>query len=116
MPTSAQQTERVLSILRDLPSSKVNEVIDFAEYLKAKTRKTKPLKQSTTDLPLYHMGAVEPEDAAQKHDSWVRGIVEAALTVANDPETEFIPHEAVKARWVEKKKTLLERTAKGHLP
>ena len=115
MSTSVQMTERVLSILRELPPSKVNEVIDFAEYLKAKTRKTKSIKQSTTELPLYHMGAVEPDDVALKHGRWVRGIVEAALTVANDPETEFIPHEAVKARWVEKKKTLLERTAKGHL-
>jgi hypothetical protein len=47
-----------------------------------------------------------PSDVAQKHDQWVRGIVEAALVVANDPATECIPHETVKARWNAKKNVL----------
>ncbi len=59
MPSIAHKTERVLNLLRELPPAKVNEVIDFAEYLKAKTLKTKPCKQSTPELPLYHMGAVD---------------------------------------------------------
>lgn len=59
MSSLAYKTERVLNILRELPSAKVNEVIDFAEYLKSKTHKTKSHKQSTTELPLYHMGAID---------------------------------------------------------
>jgi hypothetical protein len=59
MPSLAHKTERVLNLLRELPPGKINEVIDFAEYLKSKTIKAKPHKQSTTELPLYHMGAVD---------------------------------------------------------
>ncbi|MBC8018715.1 MAG: DUF2281 domain-containing protein [Verrucomicrobia bacterium] len=123
MSSLAHKTERVLSLLRELPPAKVNEVIDFAEYLKAKSNKTKSHKQKAVKLPTYHMGAVAPDafersspsDVAQKHDQWVRGIVEAALVVANDPETKFIPHADVKSRWAEKKKTLQART-RDNLP
>lgn len=59
MPSLAHKTERVLSILRELPPAKVNEVIDFAEYLKVKTIRTKPQKQITSELPLYHLGSVD---------------------------------------------------------
>jgi len=59
MPSLAHKTERVLSLLRELPPAKVNEVIDFAEYLAAKTIRTKSCKQRTLELPLYHMGAVD---------------------------------------------------------
>ena len=59
MSSLAYKTERVLKILRELPPTKVNEVVDFAEYLKAKTLKPKPHKQAVTDLPLYHLGAVD---------------------------------------------------------
>ncbi len=115
MSTSAHKAERVLNILRELPPAQVNEVIDFAEYLKAKIRKPKPHKQSSKELPLYHLGAVEPEDVSQEHDRWVHGIVNAALIVANDPETEFIPHNTVKSGWIEKKKNLHACTAKDNL-
>lgn len=124
MSSLAHKTERVLSLLRDLPPAKVNEVIDFAEYLKTKSNKPKPQKQKAMKLPTYHMGAVAPDafersspsDVAQKHDQWVRGIVEAALVEANDPETKFIPHAEVKSRWAEKKKNLQARITKDHLP
>jgi uncharacterized protein DUF2281 len=59
MSSLAHKTERVLNLLRELPPAKVNEVIDFAEYLKAKTLKTKSHKQRTTELPLFHMGTVD---------------------------------------------------------
>ena len=58
MPSKTQKTEQVLNILRELPPSKVNEVIDFAEYLKSRTRKTSPRKPAKTGLPLYHLGAI----------------------------------------------------------
>lgn len=114
MPSLAHKTERVLNLLRQLPPAKVNEVIDFAEYLKAKSNKTKLHKQNATKLPTYHMGAVAPDafersspsDVAQKHDQWVRSQVEEALIVADNPLTEFIPHETISSRWNEKKKAL----------
>lgn len=58
MSSLAHKTERVLSLLRELPPAKVNEVIDFAEYLTAKSNKTKQHKQNAAKLPTYHMGAV----------------------------------------------------------
>ena len=60
MSSITQKTERVLSILRELPPAKVNEVIDFAEYLKSTTRKKAPRKPVKTELPLYHMGTINP--------------------------------------------------------
>ncbi len=121
MPSLAHKTERVLNLLRELPPAKVNEVIDFAEYLKAKSLKTKSHKLSTTELPLSHLGAVEPDvfeysspsDVAQKHDQWFRSQVEEALIVADNPVTEFIPHETISSRWCEKKKALQACAAKS---
>jgi addiction module RelB/DinJ family antitoxin len=53
-----------------------------------------------------------PIDAAQEHDRWFRSQVEAALKEANDPTTEFIPHETVRSNWAEKKKALKARASK----
>jgi hypothetical protein len=50
MSSLAYKTERVVSILRELPPAKVNEVIDFAEYLKQKNLKTKQQKKTVTEL------------------------------------------------------------------
>lgn len=61
MSSLAHKTERVLNLLRELPPAKVKEVIDFAEYLKAKSNKTKSHKQKAVKLPTYHMGAVSPD-------------------------------------------------------
>jgi hypothetical protein len=61
MSSLAHKTERVLNLLRELPPAKVNEVIDFAEYLKEKNNKSKPHKQKAAKLPTYHMGAVAPD-------------------------------------------------------
>jgi len=60
MSSLAHKTERVLNLLRELPPAKVNEVIDFAEYLKAKSNKTKLHKQKAVKLPTYHMGEITP--------------------------------------------------------
>lgn len=59
MKSLAYKTERILNILRELPPAKVNEIIDFAEYLNAKAPKVKPRKQDTAELPLYHLGTVD---------------------------------------------------------
>jgi urease beta subunit len=58
MSSLTQKTEHVMRILRELPPAKVNELIDFAEYLKSRTRKTAPRKPVKTGLPLFHLGAV----------------------------------------------------------
>jgi len=60
MPSKSQNTERVLNILRELPPSKINEVIDFAEYLKVRAQKTQR-KPARTGFPLYHMGAISQD-------------------------------------------------------
>lgn len=120
MSSLAHKTERVLNLLRELPPAKVNELIDFAEYLKAKSLKTKSHKQSATELPLYHMGTVEPDvfegsspsNVAQEHDRWVHSQIDVALKEANDPATVFIPHDTVQSRWAEKKNALHVRAAK----
>jgi hypothetical protein len=59
MPSLAHKTERVLNILRELPPAKVNEVIDFDEYLKTKNLKPKSHKQNIAELPLYHLGTID---------------------------------------------------------
>jgi hypothetical protein len=50
MSSLAYKTERVVSILRELPPAKVNEVIDFAEYLKQKNLTSKQHKQIAAEL------------------------------------------------------------------
>jgi hypothetical protein len=59
MSSLAHKTERVLNILRELPPAKVNEVIDFAEYLKLRTGKKESRKHKTAKMPLHHMGAID---------------------------------------------------------
>jgi hypothetical protein len=50
------------------------------------------------------------QDAAA-HDAWFRAEVEQALREADDPNTVFIPHEEVMARWEIKRAELLKRAA-----
>jgi hypothetical protein len=59
MSSLAHKAELVLNILRELPPAKVNEVIDFAEYLKTKNLKSKSNKKNSAELPLYHLGAID---------------------------------------------------------
>lgn len=59
-----------------------------------------------TERVLNLLRELSPSDVAQKHDRWLRSQVEAALIVADNPVTEFIPHETVSSRWSEKKKTI----------
>jgi Protein of unknown function (DUF2281) len=121
MSSLAHKTERVLSLLRELPPAKVNEVIDFAEYLKTKSNKSKSHKQKGVKLSAYQAGEVAPDafeasppsNATQTHDQWFRSKVEEALIVADNPVTEFVSHETVRSRWSEKKKALQSRAAKN---
>lgn len=57
------QTEqkKILNILKDLPPDKLDEVADFAEYLKARGKtpqKVKKKPQALT-LPTFHLGHIE---------------------------------------------------------
>lgn len=79
--------------LSALPPAARREVRDFYQFLLSRSRK-----------------AVEPPtDADPGHDRWFRGQVEAAIRAADDPNTEFTPHETVRSRWVEKKQALHAR-------
>lgn len=46
---------------------------------------------------------------AAAHDKWFREQVEQALKEADDPITEWVPHEAVKADMAKQRATLLKR-------
>ena len=43
------------------------------------------------------------------HDRWIRSLVESALKEADDPTTEFMPHETVRSIWDAKKNSLKAR-------
>lgn len=89
------KTNANLLDLSALPPAARREVRDFYLFLVSRSKKT-----------------VEPPiDAAQEHDRWFRGQIEAAIKTADDPTTEFIPHETVRSRWAEKKKALHARVA-----
>ena len=60
MPLKAEKQRKILDILGSLPPEKVEEIIDFAEYLKKsiplqRARKKKPLPK----LPTFHLGRIE---------------------------------------------------------
>jgi len=80
-----------------LPAASRREVIDFYHFLLSRSKKS--VKQAT--------------DAAQEHDRWFRGQVEAAVKEADDPAAEFVLHEKINSDWTDKKKTLKARTEKG---
>lgn len=46
---------------------------------------------------------------AQEHDRWFRSQVEAALAEADNPDTAFVPHEAIRNRWAAKRQALIEQ-------
>lgn len=57
------EQKKILNILKDLPPDKLDEVVDFAEYLKARGKvqqKTKKKTQTLT-LPTFHLGHIEKD-------------------------------------------------------
>lgn len=50
---------------------------------------------------------------AAAHDKWFRAEVENALQEADDPNTEWIPHEVVKADMAKQRAKLLKRIKRG---
>lgn len=60
MEMTDKQEQKIIKILRTLPHEKADELLDFAEYLKTKSRATRQLKRHTPmDLPTYHLGHIE---------------------------------------------------------
>ena len=52
--------KKILETLKNLPPYRLDEVLDFAEFLKAKNRKqTKPRKEKRIKLPTFHLGNIE---------------------------------------------------------
>lgn len=50
---------------------------------------------------------------AAAHDKWFREQVEIGLTEANDPATEWVPHEVVKVDMAQQRAALMARIAKS---
>lgn len=55
------EQKKILNILKDLPPDKLDEVVDFAEYLKARGKAPqKTTKEThTSPIPTFHLGHIE---------------------------------------------------------
>jgi len=61
MPLHTEQENKIMTILRDLPDEKLNEVIDFAEYLKKKSALVNTMrKKNGPRIPIFHLGRIGP--------------------------------------------------------
>jgi hypothetical protein len=60
MPLRTEQ-QRILNILKELPHDKLDEVIDFVEHLKAKTKAVHKVKKKLCPpvIPTFHLGRIE---------------------------------------------------------
>ena len=63
MPTQTIKQKRVMNILEALPPEKLDEVIDFAEYLKKKKEPLQKAKKKTRlfAIPAFHLGRIGKE-------------------------------------------------------
>lgn len=57
------EQQKILNILKDLPPGKLEEVVDFAEYLKAKGKAPQEAKKKAQalTLPTFHLGHIEKD-------------------------------------------------------
>lgn len=52
--------KKILETLKDLPPHRLNEVLNFAEHLRAKDQKqTKPRGKKRTKLPTFRLGSIK---------------------------------------------------------
>ncbi len=52
--------KKILETLKDLPPYRLDEVLNFAEYLKAKEKKqTRRNRKKRIKLPTFHLGNIE---------------------------------------------------------
>lgn len=55
------EQQRIKNILKELPPDKLDEVIDFVEHLKAKTKAVHKIKKRFRPpaVPTFHLGRIE---------------------------------------------------------
>ena len=62
MPLPAKKQKHIIDLLGDLPPEKVDEIIDFAEYLKKKkVQKKSSAKKAPQKVPAFHLGKVRKQ-------------------------------------------------------
>lgn len=61
MPVQAEKQKKIMDILGSLPAERVDEIIDFAEYLKKKSMIPQQTKKKNLPLkiPAFHLGHIE---------------------------------------------------------
>lgn len=68
MPLPTDRERKIIDIIHDLPLDKLDEVIDFAEYLKKKNTQTRPAHTTAArKLPVFHLGRIEPNAFDREH-------------------------------------------------
>ena len=68
MPLPTDRERKIIDIIHDLPPDKLDEVIDFAEYLKKKTAQGRPAGMTVAGkLPVFHLGRIEPNAFDREH-------------------------------------------------
>ncbi|MFZ5994271.1 MAG: DUF2281 domain-containing protein [Thermodesulfobacteriota bacterium] len=60
MPVQAEKQKKIINILKKLPPEKLDEVIDFAEFLKNKREAPPRLNKKTPllTIPTFHLGHI----------------------------------------------------------
>lgn len=63
MAVQAEKQKRIMNILQNLPAERIDEIIDFAEYLKKKSRIPQQAKKKALPLkiPAFHLGHIEKQ-------------------------------------------------------
>lgn len=59
MPIAIEKQKKIIEILRNLPPEKIDEIIDFAEYLKDKSKPLQKVQKThLMKIPTFHLGHV----------------------------------------------------------
>jgi len=63
VPIQVEKQKKVMDILGSLPSEKIDELIDFAEYLKRKSKPAQKVKEKAPSLkvPVFHLGHISKQ-------------------------------------------------------
>ena len=63
MPVQAEKQRKIIDILGGLPPEKVDEIIEFAEYLKKKSKPAPKAKKKAPGLkiPVFHLGHISKQ-------------------------------------------------------
>jgi hypothetical protein len=63
MPVQVEKQRKIIAILESLSSEKIDEVIDFAEYLRKKSKPVQKVKKKVPSLkvPVFHLGHISKQ-------------------------------------------------------